>query len=119
MVFGLRTRAPSVDRRRAEASWAAETMNGRPSGTDATARLTPACRFCCIGSPRTAPAPTTAAAEASASGVVTFVMPERRVSTPATGALARAAAVERPTSVDEPVATTTARPRPVATVVPS
>jgi hypothetical protein len=119
MVRALRTRAPRWERRRAAANWAALMRNGRPSGTLATARPTPAPTVSRSGRPRSSPAATTAPPEASAIGSVMRVIWARRRSTPDSGARCCADAALRPASAPAPVATTTASPWPVATVVPS
>ncbi len=119
MVRGLRTSAPWSARRRAAASWAALTSSGSPSGTEATARFTAEASVSARGRPCSSPDPATAAAEPSASGRLVFVRACSRDSTPVSGAFWRAVARLRPTSVADPVATTTATAVPAETVVPS
>ncbi len=83
---------------------------GSPSGTAATARLTPAPRLRRRGWPRTSPAPITPSPPSAANGRVTALRRARRASTPLAWGRSSRGPMSAKASVSRPVATTTAVP---------
>ncbi len=98
---------------------AAVIATGSPSGTIETSWLTATMRIVANGSPRTSPTTTMTTKRTRAATVSQRPSCEIRRSRGVAGSGAsRASEASWPSSVADPVATTTARPRPLATWVP-
>ena len=119
IAFGFLTSAPRRESRSADASSAAVARSGRPSGTEATARLTPDPTRSSSFRPRSRPPPTTPTPAAIAIGPVRLMSSPSRRSTPPGPRAPFEPAAPRRASVCRPTATTTAVAWPETRVVPS
>ena len=116
----LRTTAPRRDSRRAAACWATVATSGSPSGTAATATASPEPTASRSGRPHSTPSAVTDAA----AGEGQRQHRPGQLAEPGLDAGGRRGATGRPAprgrpGSPSPTATTTARPRPATTVVPS
>lgn len=110
---------PRWDSRRAADICATVATSGRPSGTAATATLTPEAIAARSDWRRSSASPVMTAPPSRVIGRPRRVSSSNRVCIPAGPGPVAANATARPASVAEPTATTAARPDPPRTVVPS